>query len=377
MTPEQHAAKIRELEAPMAAAYLAEVRAVESEATIAEVERLLREGDSEGLVTYLSLGAMAGFLELFRAAFIQGANNELVSRSYRFDSNTWAVINLLMGANQEIQSTSDMDLRKSVAAVMGNGNTIRNQALDLIGVRSQLTGRRSGGVVGLTGQMTEWVETARSQLLSNNPANLRAYLRRKERDTAFDGVVKAMLSKQEEAIKKARASAAKPSTPSRPAPVMPPLPEVPSTPIGASRPSIAPPVPEVPGSPAPPKFSEKDADKIAKGYASKLSKANADRVAKQAASSAYNAGRNQSIQQMIEKGLITAGDVTKRWKTMRDERVRHSHATMNNQRVSFNEPFVSGLGGLMMYPSDQSMGASDADIYGCRCVSEYVIKKRF
>ena len=55
MTPEQHAAKIRELEAPMAAAYLAEVRAVESEATVAEVERLLREGDSEGLVAYLSL----------------------------------------------------------------------------------------------------------------------------------------------------------------------------------------------------------------------------------------------------------------------------------------------------------------------------------
>lgn len=365
MTPEQHAAKIRELEAPMAAAYLAEVRAVESEATVAEVERLLREGDEDGLVAYLFL-SLGLFIELSRSAFIMGANNEAAGR-FRFDSNTWAVINLLREEADGIRYGVDSDLRR----------TFHNQALDILGVRSGYTGFRSGGVLGLTGQMTEWVETARSQLLSNNPANLRAYLRRKERDAAFDGVVKAMLSKQEEAIKKARAAAAKPSTPSRPTPAMPPFAEAPSTPGGASRPSIAPPVPEVPGSPAPPKFSEKDADKIAKGYASKLSKANADRVAKQAASSAYNAGRNQSIQQMIDKGLITAGDVTKRWKTMRDERVRHSHATMNNQRVSFNDPFVSGLGGLMMYPSDQSMGASDADIYGCRCVAEYVIKKRF
>lgn len=376
MTPEQHAAKIRELEAPMAAAYMAEVRAVESEATVAEVERLLREGDSEGLVAYLSLGSMAVFLELYRAAFIQGANNEALGR-FRFDSNTWAVINLLMGANQEIQSTSDMDLRKSVAAVMGNGNTIRNQALDLIGVRSPLTGRRSGGVVGLTGQMTEWVETARSQLLSNNPANLRAYLRRKERDTSFDSTVKAAITRQEEAIKRAKVAGAKLPPPSRPAPSMPPIPGQTTTPKASPRPQSSAPLPEVPGSPSPPKLSEKEADKIAKGYASKLSKANADRIAKQAAATAYNAGRNQSIQQMIEKGLITAGDVTKRWKTMRDERVRHSHATMNNQRVAFNEAFVSGLGGLMMYPADQSLGASDADIYGCRCVAEYVIKKRF
>lgn len=375
MTPEQHAAKIRELEAPMAAAYLAEVRAVESEATVAEVERLLREGDEDSLVAYLFL-SLGLFIELSRSAFIMGANNEAAGR-FRFDSNTWAVINLLREEADGIRYGVDSDLRKSIGVIRQNGRTFHNQALDILGVRSGYTGFRSGGVLGLTGQMTEWVETARSQLLSNNPANLRAYLRRKERDTAFDGAVKAMLSQQEEAIKKAKVSAAKPLTPSRPAPAMPPLPEVTSTPGGASRPSIAPPVPEVPGLPTPPKFSEKDADKIAKGYASKLSKANADRVAKQAASSAYNAGRNQSIQQMIEKGLITAGDVTKRWKTMRDERVRHSHATMNNQRVSFNDPFVSGLGGLMMYPSDQSMGASDADIYGCRCVAEYVIKKRF
>lgn len=316
MTPEQHAAKIRELEAPMAAAYLAEVRAVESEATVAEVERLLREGDSEGLVTYLSLGAMAGFLELFRAAFIQGANNELVSRSYRFDSNTWAVINLLMGANQEIQSTSDMDLRKSVAAVMGNGNTIRNQALDLIGVRSPLTGRRSGGVVGLPIHMTEWVQSARQQLLSGDRAAMRAYLTRKLRDTAFDKFVQ-------------------------------------------------------PGE----KLTIEQANTIARAYADRLVKSYSKQLSETMAAQAYNSGRFQSIQQMVERGLITLDQVDKGWRTMRDELVRHSHATMNGQKQPLNAPFISGKGNTLMYPGDPS--APDDERYGCRCQAIYTIRKRF
>lgn len=315
MTPEQHAANIRELEAPMATAYLAEVRAVESEATVAEVERLLREGDSEGLVTYLSLGAMAGFLELFRAAFIQGANNEALGR-FRFDSNTWAVINLLMGANQEIQSTSDMDLRKSVAAVMGNGNTIRNQALDLIGVRSPLTGRRSGGVVGLPIQMTEWVQSARQQLLSGDRAAMRAYLTRKLRDTAFDKFV-------------------------------------------------------VPGQP----LTISQANTIARAYAERLVKSYARQLSETMAAQAYNSGRFQSVQQMVERGLITLDQVSKKWQTQRDERVRHSHAVMNGQVQPLNMPFISGNGNPLMYPGDGT--APPEEIYNCRCSLSYVIRKRF
>lgn len=373
MTPEQHAAKIRELEAPMAAAYLAEVRAVESEATLAEVERLLREGDDDSLVAYLMLG-LSAFIELSRAAFLSGAANESLGR-FRFDSNTWAVINLLREEADGITSGIEADIRNSINVIRQNGRTPRNQALDILGERSGYTGIRKGGALGLTGQMTEWVETARSQLLSNNPSNLRAYLRRKERDTAFDGMVKSMLSKQEDAIRKAKQAAAKPAAPNRPSPAIPPVSEQPVQPGVTPRPALAQPVPEVLGAAPPPKFSEKDADKIAKAYSSKLSKANADRIAKQAAASAYNAGRNQSIQQMIEKGLITAGDVTKRWRTMRDELVRHSHATMNGQKQPLNAPFISGNGNALMYPGDPS--APDDERYGCRCQAVYTIRKRF
>lgn len=316
MTPEQHAAKIRELEAPMAAAYLAEVRAVESAATVAEVERLIAEDDRDGLVALLSLGSLTIFTELFRTAFIQGAQNELAGR-WRFDSNTWAVINLLMGEYRSISDTSAMDLRKTIDVVLANGNTARNKALDLLGVKGT-TARRTGGMVGLPVQMSEWVESARQQLLSGDRAAMRAYLTRKLRDTAYDRFV-------------------------------------------------------VPGA----KLTIEQANTISRAYSARLLQSYAKQLAQTYAQQAYNAGRNHAIQQLLDNGTITQDQVQKKWRTMRDERVRHSHATMNNQRVGFTEPFVSGLGGLLMYPGDTSLGASDADIYNCRCSLEYTISRRF
>jgi len=316
MTPEQHAAKIRELEAPMAAAYLAEVRAVEGEATVAEVERLIAEDDRDGLAALLSLGSLTLFTELFRTAFIQGAQNELAGR-WRFDSNTWAVINLLMGEYASIRDTSDMDLRKTIDVVLSNGNTTRNKALDLLGVKGA-TARRMGGMVGLPVQMSEWVESARQQLLSGDRAAMRAYLTRKLRDTAYDRFV-------------------------------------------------------IPGS----KLTIEQANTISRAYSARLLQSYAKQLAQTYAQQAYNAGRNHAIQQLLDNGTITLDQVQKKWRTMRDERVRHSHATMNNQRVGFTDPFVSGIGGLLMYPGDTSLGASDADIYNCRCSLEYTISRRF
>lgn len=316
MTPEQHAAKIRELEAPMAAAYLAEVRAVESAATVAEVERLIADDDRDGLAVLLSLGSLTLFTELFRTAFIQGAQNELAGR-WRFDSNTWAVINLLIGEYRSISDTSAMDLRKTIDVVMANGNTTRNKALDLLGVKGA-TARRAGGMVGLPGQMSEWVESARQQLLSGDRATMRAYLTRKLRDTAYDRFV-------------------------------------------------------VPGT----KLTIEQANIISRAYSARLLQSYAKQLAQTYAQQAYNAGRNHSIQQLLDNGTINPDQVQKKWRTIRDERVRHSHATMNNQRVGFMDPFVSGLGGLLMYPGDNSLGASDADIYNCRCSLEYTISRRF
>ena len=316
MTPEQHAAKIRELEAPMAAAYLAEVRAVEGEATVAKVERLIAEDDRDGLAVLLSLGSLTLFTELFRTAFIQGAQNELAGR-WRFDSNTWAVINLLMGEYASIRDTSDMDLRKTIDVVLSNGNTARNKALDLLGVKGA-TARRTGGMVGLPVQMSEWIESARQQLLSGDRAAMRAYLTRKLRDTAYDRFV-------------------------------------------------------VPGT----KLTIEQANTISRAYSARLLQSYAKQLAQTYAQAAYEAGRRQGLQQQIDAGVISAEQITKDWQTARDELVRHSHRDMQGQKQQFDQPFVSGLDGLMMYPGDASLGASDEDRYGCRCRVRYSVRMRF
>ncbi len=316
MTPEQHAAKIRELEAPMAAAYLAEVRAVESAATVAEVERLIAEDDRDGLAVLLSLGSLTLFAELFRTAFIQGAQNELAGR-WRFDSNTWAVINLLMSEYASIRDTSDMDLRKTIDVVLANGNTTRNKALDLLGVKGT-TARRTGGMVGLPVQMSEWVESARQQLLSGDRAAMRAYLTRKLRDTAYDRFV-------------------------------------------------------VPGT----KLTIEQANTISRAYSARLLQSYAKQLAQTYAQQAYNAGRNHAIQQLLDNGTITQDQVQKKWRTMRDERVRHSHALLNNVKIPFNQSFVADDGSMLMFPGDTSMGANDDQIYNCRCSLEHVISRRF
>lgn len=316
MTPEQHAAKIRELEKPMADAYMAEVRAVESAATVAEVERLIAEDDRRGLHLLLTLGSMTLFTELFRAAFMQGAQNELAGR-YRFDGNTWAVINLLRGEYQSIQDTSDMDLRKTIDVVMANRNSNRQKALDLLGTKG-LTGRRSGGMVGLPIQMSEWVESAREQLLSGDRVAMRAYLTRKLRDTAFDKFI----------------------TPGK-------------------------------------ALTVEQANRVARAYSERLLQSYAKQLSQTYAQQAYEGGRAHSLQQLIDNGTLAPEQIEKKWRTMRDERVRHSHAVMQGQRVSFTAPFISGLGGMLMYPGDTSMGASDADIYNCRCSISYNISRRF
>lgn len=316
MTPEQHAAKIRELEAPMAAAYMAEVRAVESAATVAEVERLIAEDDRDGLAALLSLGGLTLFTELFRTAFIQGAQNELAGR-WRFDSNTWAVINLLMGEYRSISDTSAMDLRKTIDVVLANGNTTRNKALDLLGVKGA-TARRTGGMVGLPVQMSEWVESARQQLLSGDRAAMRAYLTRKLRDTAYDRFV-------------------------------------------------------VPGT----KLTIEQANTISRAYSARLLQSYAKQLAQTYAQAAYEAGRRQGLQQQIDNGVLSEDQITKDWQTDKDEKVRHSHRQMQGQKQPFNQPFISGLGALMMYPGDASLGASDEDRYGCRCRARYSVRMRF
>ena len=61
----------------------------------------------------------------------------------------------------------------------------------------------------------------------------------------------------------------------------------------------------------------------------------------------------------------------KQWLTMKDEKVRISHALVDGQTVGIDEYFKVG-GYEMLYPMDTSKGAPLSETQNCRCVTVYL-----
>ena len=60
----------------------------------------------------------------------------------------------------------------------------------------------------------------------------------------------------------------------------------------------------------------------------------------------------------------------KTWVTMRDSRVRKSHAGVDDKTIPINDYFLVG-NSLMRFPRDTSLGASPKEIIMCRCTVQY------
>jgi uncharacterized protein with gpF-like domain len=109
----------------------------------------------------------------------------------------------------------------------------------------------------------------------------------------------------------------------------------------------------------------KSCDAIAKSLMTKIpdmGRVSAIRAARTAITEAENAGRQAGAEQLEEKGVI----LNKRWIATNDDRTRDAHMEANGQIVGNDEPFVVG-GEELMFPGDDSLGASGWNLYNCRC----------
>lgn len=70
--------------------------------------------------------------------------------------------------------------------------------------------------------------------------------------------------------------------------------------------------------------------------------------------------------QTPEQPPETKRSILKRWQTVEDERVRSWHFLANGQVRPVDTPFLVG-GQLLMAPGDRSLGATLANVMGCRC----------
>lgn len=197
---------------------------------------------------------------------------------------------------------------------MIRGANPRNTALDIVGRIDPITGKRTGGVVGLTPHQEAWSRSFRQNLTDLNPA----YFTKKLRDRRFDPLV-------ERAVRDGK-----------------PL-------------SVA------------------DIDKMVLSYRNRALKHRGDQIARTESLQALNAADYESTKQVVEMGAARPKDVKREWDSAGDTAVRFSHREMDGQVVGLDEPFRSPHGSLLMHPGDISLGATADEVIACRCRTKTVI----
>lgn len=209
-------------------------------------------------------------------------------------------------------------VRASLSESMRRGVNPRQAALDVVGRINRVTGRREGGVLGLSLPQESFVSKARDQLASSDPADLRAYLTRTKRDKRFDRSVT-------KAIREGT----------------------------AVDPAIA--------------------AKAITAYERRLLKLRGDTIGRVETMTSMQRAKFEAYRQAVASGKVAENTVTKVWRSAGDFRVRHTHRGLNGDSARLNEPFRSPSGALLRFPMDTALGAGADEIVGCRCDCDYRI----
>lgn len=321
-------AEIKRLEGEARQAYLEQVAQTVRYVSLVQLERAVADNDEDRIAEILSLGLLAVLLERLRAAYARGASKELVAIIIpgvrrEIDMGERGMTDFLSTQAAALRDQVARDQADAVRVVLSmgrdRGDSARTAALNLAGRLSRQTGRRTGGVVGLSGASAEAIERARDQLTSGDPSQMRSYLTRVRRDPAFDAAVR-------EAIETVK-----------------PL-------------------------------SKATIDRATTAYAQRLLSTYAEALAQTNTAEAYNKGREEGWQQLTAR---SNGQYTyaKKWKTTMDGRERKTHGGMNGQVVLQGQAFVSPSGAMLMFPCDTSLGAPLNERIRCRCVVEYSLRK--
>lgn len=211
--------------------------------------------------------------------------------------------------------------RAFLADGMARGAGPRSVALDLVGRISRATGNREGGLIGLSGPYRDYVATARAELASTDPALLRNYLTRNQRDRRYDRAV-------------ARAIET--------------------------------------GKPVPPETARTAVTR----YSARLVRLRGEVIARTEGLPAIRAAKHEAFQQLADDGRVDVMDIVRGWSTTEDGRQRDTHDAMNGQEVrGLDMPFTSPSGAQFRWPGDTSLGAPAAEVIACRCDEYLTIRK--
>ena len=317
----------------LAAAFREAVDDIKSSIIIARVVERLERGDVNGAIEAMQLEPEAfSALEIaLQEAFNAGGTNAIGELPKVMDPQGNRVIWRFGVRNpvaeamlRDLSSTMVMHItedqrqgvRQALEQGLARGANPRATALDVVGRQNRVTGRREGGVIGLTRYQIEFIERARGNLASGDPDLMKKYFELKTRDKRFDRTVSAAIR------------GGKPVTG-----------ETLTRIIGRLN----------------------DKNLLLRG----------EMLARTETMMALGSARDEAMRQQIEAGKVQAQDVTKIWRSAGDSRVRHTHHVLNGRGVGIDEAFQSPSGATLRYPGDPR--APIMETSGCRCRLEYKI----
>ncbi|WP_240233614.1 head morphogenesis protein [Devosia lacusdianchii] len=309
------------------AAFLDAIVDIRSQVTLKLLIERLERGDVAGAIEVLGIEREAfgafelAFAEAYNAGGVDLANGLKLCDPqgqrivFRFgvrnpEAEAWlaehsaTMVTRIVGDQQQ-------SIRLALSEGLARGDNPRRTALDVVGRVSRVTGKREGGIIGLTGPQERFVASARQELVSGN---LRAYLARERRDRRFDRTILA-------AIKSGK---------------------------GLDRAMI---------------------DRIIGRYSDRLLDLRGEMLSRSETMAAIGKARDDAMRQAILSGKVDASFVTKTWRTAGDSRVRHTHRALNGRAAGYYEGFQSPSGVTLQYPGDPS--APIGETSGCRCHTEY------
>ena len=310
------------LEPLLAAAFQRAINEITSGAQLGQIQRALERGDIQGAIEaiYLDQGAFREFERVLQQAYIEGADTTLSGLSLRdregqrfivrFDTRNFRAERWLREYSSDLV-TRIVDEQRSIIrdrleTGMRQGDNPRSTALDIVGRLDRTTGKRSGGIVGLSAPQETAVQNAKRALEEGRYSD---YLRLTKRDKRFDKMI-AKLQRDGKPLTKDQIS------------------------------------------------------KIVGNYSNRLLKLRGDTIARTEALSSLHAGQYESLKQLVESGKVNASQIRRVWDATGDRRTRFTHAVADGQSVGLDEDFKVGLRS-MRYPGDPRGGPEE--VINCRC----------
>jgi hypothetical protein len=334
LTPrERFETLVQQFEPRVRAAFMEAIDDIRSNIVLRRVVERLERGDINGAIAALNLdeAAFRPLEEAIREAYNGGGVAAVENMPTLRDPEGHRVVVRFGVRNLEAETwlrehstalvtniveDQRLAIRSSFEAGLARGDNPTRTAVDVAGKMNRVTGRREGGVIGLTSQQASYVDNARRQLLSGDPDEMRAYLERGRRDKRFDRTI----------LKAIRE-----------------------------------------GKPVPREM----VDRIVGRYSDGLLKLRADTIGLNETMTALGESKDHAFRQQIARGAVAAQDVTKTWRHTPQEHPRVQHVAMQSQTVRFDKPFVAPDGTMIPYP--HAVGVPARHVLGCKCFAEYKI----